>query len=76
MKDLAAAEHAVHVIWAKKGYRTVYPAINHGSIFTKTMEIVMHVERIHELIQASSPTVRSMISRLDTGIDKDSSRSG
>lgn len=66
MKDLAAAEHAVHAIWAKKGYRSVYPAINHGSIFTKTMEIVTHVERINESIQSTSPAVRTMATRDNT----------
>lgn len=52
MKDLAAAEHAIHALLAKNGYRSVYPNINHGSIFGKTEEIVNHVERIYEILES------------------------
>jgi len=52
MKDMAAAEHAVHALLAKNGFRTVYPKISHGTIFGKTLEIVAHVEAISDILQS------------------------
>lgn len=53
MKDEAAAEHAQHVLFAKAGFRTVYPEISHSHIFGQSQEIVRHAEMIVDLSRSS-----------------------
>lgn len=46
MRQMAAAEHAQHVLLAANGYRTVYPRITHAKMFGETDDIVRHVLEI------------------------------
>jgi hypothetical protein len=46
MRDYAAAEHAMHVLLAKNGGRTVYPKLTHAVIFSKTDDIVRNIQEI------------------------------
>jgi hypothetical protein len=46
MRDMAAAEHAVHALCARNGARSVYPRITHAAMFTQTDEIVSKMRQI------------------------------
>ena len=61
MKDLAAAEHAIHVILSRHGYRSVYPKINHGKIFGQSTDIANHVESIFDCLQQSGSSRTSFV---------------
>lgn len=50
MRDLAAAEHAVHRLLAADGFRTAYPRITHTVMFSKTDDIVRNIQEIANVL--------------------------
>lgn len=52
MKNMAAAEHNQHCIFAKNGKRTNYPKLSHQLIFTKYDEITKYMTEIAELVES------------------------
>lgn len=53
MKNLAAAEHAVHALLAFDGKRSVYPKIAHTAMFSKTEDIVRNIQEIATVLEQS-----------------------
>jgi hypothetical protein len=52
MRNLAAAEHAVHALLAADGARLVYPRISHGGIPWLKHEVKRCAEEIEESARA------------------------
>jgi hypothetical protein len=50
MRDMAAAEHAIHALCARDGARSVYPQLTHTVMFTKTSEIVKKMIEIGDAL--------------------------
>lgn len=57
MRDMAAAEHAMHALLSKNGSRTVYPHISHNTMFTKTDEIVNHIKEVAIAVVGNTDSV-------------------
>lgn len=59
MRNLSAAEHAKHALLARNGARTIYPNLTHTVVFSKTDDIVRHIQEIgQELLKNGSiPTL-------------------
>jgi hypothetical protein len=59
MRDLAAAEHSLHVLLAYNGARTVYPRISHTIMFSKTDDIVRNIFEIAKELENKPEIVLS-----------------
>jgi hypothetical protein len=51
MRNMAAAEHALHTLLAYDGARTVYPKITHTVMFSKTDDIVRNIVEIAHVLE-------------------------
>jgi pimeloyl-ACP methyl ester carboxylesterase len=51
--NYSAAEHNMHVLLARDGYRTVYPQLAHTEGFAQTLEIVNCVTDINQVLRSS-----------------------
>ena len=54
MRDLAAAEHSQHMIYALQGRRSVYPEATHMTCFSLIEEIARYVNEIAQEIATSN----------------------
>lgn len=61
MRDLAAAEHAQHVLLAGNGYRTAYPRVSHNIMFSKTDDIVRYMHEIAEAVLSNRSAVATTV---------------
>lgn len=65
MRNLAAAEHALHVVLAYDGARTAYPRITHTVMFSKTDDIVRNIVEIANVLETKPSKIKSRDSHPD-----------
>jgi hypothetical protein len=60
MRNMAAAEHALHTLLAYDGARTVYPKITHTVMFSKTDDIVRNIVEIAHVLENMPPATTAV----------------